>query len=228
MYIGFFGKGSYDLVIYLCTVLRNLQYKVLIADALGDDLFSFLYSSDTDIHEVITFKKIDFIRCRKDFSLSDIVSQHIQYDYVIVLSEYAKSQLNSFSYKYFVTDTRFINVMQMLEALKQMDKIDGIVFKDATESVSSEFIIKHILKDDYLTKLFDEKKVFSIKLDLINSNYYINMQYSGFSNYRNLSKDFVFVIKSIVRMISKKEKSAINKAISRAKEGVIFEHSILE
>ncbi len=239
MYVGFLGKGSYDLAIYLCTVLRNLQYKVLLADALGDDLFSFMYSTDSNNNnDIVTFKKIDFIKCGRNFTLSDNCSRYLEYDYVIVLSEHTIGQnmmthniVNhsvDYTYKYLVTDTRFINVTHMLEALKHMDKVDGIIFRDVTESVSSEFIIKHILKDDYLTKLYDEKKVFCIKDDLINSNYYINMQYSGFSSYKNLSKDFEFVIKDIVRTITNKEKGAINKALTRAKEGVIFEHSILE
>ena len=101
---------------------------------------------------------------------------------------------------------------------------------DVTEgSINVPYLLTYVLKDEYLIGLYEKKLVYTIPDDLTDREYRVSMQYGNFGEFRNLSPDFLEVLKIMAMEITGDKPGNVKLALKYAKEGKNIEkHNILE
>lgn len=216
-YIGILGKDAFDLTVYLSMVLKNLQYDVSVADISKKANF-FLYQQDSCAY---SYKNINFFRSDIPEAKSNIV---------LLLSDESSDEFNSLCESvYIVADNSYSMSEYIKKAIRRTGIISGVVFRDVTDNgITADYIIRHIIKDDYLIKLSEKGSIYQIADDDIDREYKIALGYEGITDFKRLSGDFLKTISDICGKITKKPAKLVEKALEKAKEGEIIEHSILE
>lgn len=217
VYIGILGKDAFDLTVYLSMVLKNLHYNVSVADiSKGANFFLFQQASCT-----YSYKNIDFYR-------NDI--SHYGSDIVLVLADEISEQIEALcGLFYIVTDNSYAGSQYLKAAIRQITDIEGVIFRDVTDNgITPEYIIRHIIKDDYLIRLSNSHRVYKISDDVIDREYKVALGYEGITDFKKLSGEYLKVLSEMALRISGKEPKAVEKALEKAKEGEIIEYSILE
>ena len=227
--IGILGYNTYDLAIYVSMVLKNLQYNIIVI-SVTEKLESIFNQQNSCNY--YSYKNIQFYKGKTIKScLEHIPTKSMEKaDYVLVLLDSLESHVATDFYKLFiVVDNSYYMTEYLKLIIRKLDSIDGIVFRDITDNgISSEFIIKHIIRDDYLWKLYQRGSVYQISDDIIDREYKISIEYEGITNFKNLSSDFLKAIENVVIKISGHGSKSVLRALTKAKEGLIFEHCILE
>lgn len=227
--IGILGYDTYDLAIYVSMVLKNLQYNVIVISVTKKSESIFNQQGSCNYY---SYKNIQFYKGKTIKSCLEHIPEKSmeKADYVLVLLDSLEDHMvDDFCKLFIVLDNSFYMTEYLKKTIRKLDSIDGIVFRDITDNgISSEFIIKHIIKDDYLCKLYQKGSIYQIGDDIIDREYKISIEYEGITNFKNLSDDFLKAIENIVINISRHDSKSVIKALLKAKEGLIFEHCILE
>lgn len=200
-------------------ILKNLQYGVSVAD-ITDRARFFLQRQDSCGY---SYKNIYFYK-------GELPNETGDGDCVFVLADEGSSGLYELCDRmYVVVDNSYGMSEYVKNILRGNSRIDGVIFRDITDNgITGQYIVKHIIKDDYLMKLFRAGCVYQIADDMIDREYKIAIGYEGISDFKNLSSGFLRVLSSVVQRITGEGARTVEKAIARAKEGEIFEYSILE
>lgn len=227
-YIGILGYDILDLTVYLSMVLKNLQYSIIVADMRrGEELLFFQQDSC-----IYSYKGIEFYRCKEDGDgLKSIPADALRdSDIVIVMGEKDNRAFEDLcDHIYVVADTSYRMSQDLKDIIRKGRKITGVIFRDVTDNgIDASYIIKHIIKDDYLFKILKAGNIYEIEDDIIDREYKIAMSYEGFTDFKNLSEDFLKVISDLTEKITDRRGKILEKALAKAKEGKIIEHSILE
>lgn len=222
--IGILGYDILDFSVYLSMILKNLQYDVIVADMthMENQLFNWQESCEN------SYKKIIF---HKGKSTDDYFgSFERERDIVIFLFDDEKdNMLLEMDKTFIITDNRYQSVMNMRNMVRSCEQLNGIIFRDITENgVNANYIIKQVLKDDYLVNLQKSGKVYEINDDIYDREYNISLQYDGITDFKHLSDKFIKSLHFVAREITAFESKLIEKAILKAKDGEIYEHCILE
>lgn len=217
-YIGILGYDTLDFSVYLSMVLKNLQYDIIVADISCRARFFFQQDScDYSYKDIYFFK-------------GDIKDLKTEADFILVLSD--KGQPSFFELcdnVYVVSDNSFGMSEYIKNVIRKSKKLDGVIFRDVTDNgITGQYVVNHIIKDDYLIKLMKKGYVYEIEDDAIDREYKISLSYEGISDFKRLSTGFSKVLKKIVQRITQAKEQDIDKALAKSKEGKIIEYSILE
>ncbi len=200
--------------------LKNLQYSISVADISGRSCLLINQQESC----VYSYKNISFYKG----NVTDEAAE--QSDYVIIMADTLDTAFEQMCDAIFVVvDNSYAMSVYLKEVIRSIAEITGIIFREVTDNgVNSEYIIKYVIKDDYLYKLMQNNCVYQIADDVIDREYKISMGYEGITHFKNLSGDFLRVISAIAVKVTGKDMKMVDKALGKAKEGEIIEHSILE
>lgn len=219
-YIGILGYDIFDLAVYLSMVIKNLQYNISVADI--SDRENLLQNQQKSC--IYSYKNIDFYR--GNFIKTDMN----KYDYVLILSEHCDDSLIRLCDSVFaVADNSYAMSEYLKAVIRGCESLSGVIFRDVTDNgIDSGYIVKHIIRDDYLFKLLRNGGVYEIKDDAIDREYKIALGYEGITDFKNLSGSFLKTLSAIALKITGEKEKLIKIALLKAREGKIIEHSILE
>lgn len=228
VYIGMCGSLTLDVAVYTGRTLNNLGHTVLIADFTESEGLHYLFSVSKNFP--INYQGIDYTK-----ETDNLWQEYTDnYDYVIVCVQEDIRQIGEyfFSYVYYVSDMEYKHMKNMIEQMKQNRLVSGVILRDMIqEGINAEYLIKYVFRDDYLFRLYAEKRFYQIIEDVFDNEYRIFMQYGDLHNFRRLSMAYLKVIEIIVMEITNMENKMIKKALKDAKEGKVVEkhkYSILE
>ena len=202
--IGFAGTDSYDLIIYLASMLTAAKRKILLSDNSCQKALTFCIPlSDVKVRNTreICYKGIDFLE-----DINQVPSE--EYDFV--LADYGNNikhmGLQGCDTLFLVTDTGLHNI-DVIEPL-------GIHFKNVYLLLRE---IPEGMKEEYIHKLLhvrglDEKKSYYFYLDDSDREAMAALQYNNSLSYRKLSPSVKFFIWDILQEVFKLKKDEIKLA----------------
>lgn len=224
--MGLYGKPGIDIAVYLGQILKNLERKVLIADLTEEKSLYYLFSVSQKF--LVNYGKVDYIG--EEFPV--YIKENTHYDIVILCMKDPVKQLVGLTVDvcYYITDTQYANLEAMQCSVRNGHRVSGIIVRDVTEgSINVPYLLTYVLKDEYLIGLYEKKLVYTIPDDLTDREYRVSMQYGNFGEFRNLSPDFLEVLKMMAMEITGDKPGNVNLALKYAKEGKNIEkHNILE
>lgn len=226
LYVGLCGILSIDMAVYLGQILNNLNRRVLIADLTGRQGLPFLFSGAEQFP--ITYRKVDYIGSEFHMYAED----NQQYDVILVCLNGNIRQLtgNRLSKLYYISDSDYTNLRQMLLEIRNARLVTGLIFRDMTDNgITASYLLKCVCMDDYLGRICAEGRVYEIPDDLVDREYRIAMQYGEFVDFRHLSSGYLRVLEKLALDITGCGQNLVKKAVKYAKEGkYIEEHHVLE
>lgn len=224
--MGLCGKLSIDVAVYLGQILKNLGKRVLIADLTESRGLYYLFSLSEKFP--ITYGKVDYM----NHTFHMYAKENEKYDIILICMEGNIRQIsgNRLSKIYYISDTQYSNVVSMIKEIRNARVVTGIIMRDITEgTISLSYLLKCVFCDEYLLKLYEQKRFYEIHDDLTDREYRLQMQYGNFGEFKHLSPEFIQVLKELVKDITGAEKKEINLSIKYAKEGKNIEkYNVLE
>lgn len=215
-----------DIAVYLGQILKNLQKKVLIADL--TESFGLYYLFSVSEKFPITYGGVDYVG--KQFQA--YAAENDGYDIIILCMEGNVRQIsgNRLSMIYYISNTKYSNFLSMINEVKKAKKVTGIIVRDITESgITVPYLLKFVFMDDFLIRLYQQNRFYSIRDDFADREYEISMQYGYFGEFKNLSADFLKALEEMTVEISGCLNKEVKLALKYAKEGKNIEkHNILE
>ena len=224
--MGLYGKPGIDIAVYLGQILKNLERKVLIADLTEEKSLYYLFSVSQKFP--VNYGKVDYIG--EEFPV--YIKENTHYNIVILcMKDLVKQPVGlTVDVCYYITDTQYANLKAMQCSVRNGHRVSGIIVRDVTEgSINVPYLLTYVLKDEYLIGLYEKKLVYTIPDDLTDREYRVSMQYGNFGEFRNLSPDFLEVLKIMAMEITGDKPGNVKLALKYAKEGKNIEkHNILE
>lgn len=217
-YIGILGYDTLDFSVYLSMVLKNLQYDIIVADISCRARFFFQQVSCDYSYRDIYFYKGNISGLNKEADFIFVLSHEVQSSFFELCDNVYVVSDNSFGMSEYIKDV-----------IRDSSKLDGVIFRDVTDNgVTGQYVVNHIIKDDYLIKLWKKGYVYEIEDDTIDREYKISLSYEGISDFKRLSSGFSRVLVKVAHRLTGAKEQDIEKALAKSKEGKIIEYSILE
>ncbi|MGL5381758.1 hypothetical protein [Clostridium sp.] len=207
--IGFFGKDTEDIMIYLATFLKKLDKSVSMIDLTGDLKFYF----EDDGQEVITLNDIDIFFNEEHF-------QEQEYDLILINFGYDnqfKSQLFETDLNFMVTDIQKKSILQLKEMLdKQQILREYIkVFRDIVDTKITKEYLDLILGSTHNT--IEEYFLYLNSNELENK---IKLQYYNEVDFKTLPQGFKQMLRGVVEKIEfEQDPKILAKKIKKIERG---------
>lgn len=213
--IGIFGCEQTDLCIYLASILENMKYRVLVIDNSFEQKMRFCIPRPDEKMNIITYKNIDYRSlCEHsqwkskdyDFTIVDLGSwpdekSMSDCDELICVLNCEKSEMEK--YRELVSHIRHPVSVLFRDFCKKYMSTGGIKKTFASENC---FLLEQLFvpfcEEDECSRLM--------------------MQFDGYRNFANLSREFEKVLFHLCKNISEQNYREVLSGVRRAKRGECF------
>ncbi len=213
--IGFVGIDKGDLLIYLASILCCLDYKVTIFDHSHKQLLQYCIPESEGDFDKITYRGVDyqFFKPVKEENYKD-------YDIILLdLGEWTTiEEINGLDHVYLVTDSSRYHMEKYIDLLIDLRKNVNIIFKNICNcKINKQYLIETMKRSKVLLG-----KTYEVRLDPLDYEYEIRMQYEPYQEFKELSKPYESLLCLIVTEITGLDMQRIKKAYNRARKGVTY------
>ncbi len=225
--IGIIGDENLDFILYLTSVLKNLNKNVAVIDEnKNKNYYKYLEYND-NLEKKVTYNDVDFY----------IDNASIIGDYDFYIENFNISDFNYEDKKLKHIYKKFLKYEVLILICKQdkllLDTYNSI-FNDIYENVNNIIVIENNIVD---CKIQPTKVIKELKLDIMNKvrdihaipfvekNIIstINLQYENKVSIKKLSKEYIESIKSVITYVYSDDEindKEIKKAINKSKKGI--------
>ncbi len=225
--IGVIGDENLDFILYLTSVIKNLDKKVAVRDSKKNLHYYNYVKYEDKFNKKLTYNDIDFyIDGKEVVGNYDIVLETFN----LVDFNYDEKQLTHIYNNINNYDVLILLSKQNKLLLDIYNKIIDEVYEKANNIIVFELDIvnckiepKNIVKElkiDELNKVRETHTVFLEEKNIVNK---INLQYGDKVYIKGLTKEYIDGIKSVVSYIFEEKEigdKEIKKAIAKSKKGV--------
>lgn len=222
---GIIGEPCHDFVIYLASIIQNLNRSVLVIDYTQNNSIVHSIINGDEFVGLIEYKNIDYIK--GGYNAVNTLEYDVVF-YVFSTGVSGESMKDSLENKeltegydeiFVITTMERNNIIKTAKFLLDIEYTSvHIIYRDMCESK---------IDQKYITMNFDLKsndriKNHFISLDIFDYEYRIRMEYEAYKEFKNLSEEYISFLKKIIRDLFDVSNKEINKAYSRAKRGQVF------
>lgn len=208
------GIDKQDLLIYLSSILCCLDYKVGVFDHSHKQLLQYCTPKSEGDFDKVTYRGVDY-----QFSKAVKSDDYEKYD--IILIDFGgwvnPENIGFLDDIYLVTDSTRYQIEKNIEILLGLEKKVNIIFKNICDcKINKNFLMENMKRRKVLLG-----KTYEVKLDSIDYEYEIRMQYEPYQEFRNLSREYETLLFLLITEITGVDIQRIKKAFNRARKGAI-------
>lgn len=209
---GFVGIDKYDIIMYLSSILVNLNKKVLLIDNSETAALTYCISIPESLNakkEVVSYKNIDFIRNQTKENFED------RYDYILIDFGFKNhyQEIYECDNLVIVTDIQQHNMNRLLE-LKGYTNEAHLVIKevDRTENIMQ-------VKNLFCQQNINIKNCYYLRYDSVDQSNNYTLQYGKSIKVKTLSFEYKYFLKELAVSLIDINKSEYSQAFKRLKRG---------
>lgn len=213
--IGIFGWEQTDLCIYLASILENMRYHVLVIDNSTDQKMDCCIPRPEAELNIVNYKGVDY---RFLVPYEEWTAQ--EYDFVIVDmgGKPRVEELSVCEEIFLVTGCDYVCIRKYRELMLQMKKPMAVIIRNYQREMMME---KQIVKQLEEENCFVMEHYF-LPSDPWDESRRIAMQYQGYRDCRDLSREFEKLLFHLGCMLAQQGYRAVLAGISRAKKGECY------
>lgn len=210
--IGVLGADSADLCIYLASLLKNLDYTLLLVDDSGKRNLMHCIPQPKEALTVINYQGVDY----EEMVFKDELCQR-DYDFILVhMSEFpSKQELAPFEELFLVCGCERIELERCQSFIQQALVPVNVVLRGICgEKITGKYWFQMLERQNPFVM-----ERFCIRLDEMDESYRIEMQYDYFKQFEQLSGGYQKVLIRIGLLLTGKKRNAVVRALAKAKRG---------
>lgn len=213
--IGIFGCEQTDLCIYLASILENMRNRVLVIDNSFEQKMRFCIPRPNENMNIVTYKNVDYTTlCERSLWNKE------GYDFTIVdLGNWPdEKSMSDCDELICALNCEKCEIEKYRELLLHLEHPVSILFRDFCKNYMSTEKIKKILEEENCFVLDQMFLPFSEADECCR----LLMQFEGYRNFANLSREFEKVLFHLCRNISGQDYKEVLMGVRRAKRGECF------
>lgn len=216
---GFFGTPSYDLIIYLASILNNLGAHVLVIDySQKQDVMS-CYVEPDDRIEFFQYKDVDYA---SNLKLSSIES--LEYQYIFVYQDEPVRERIPYDGLFVISDLGKSSLKRAGDFIREYDgKVQFIIRDFCSDKLNKQYILREYLEVDI--NILDYN---IIELDYYDYSYRIAMTHEYYQGFRHISKKYKWCLLRMVEWMASPSGKSLYRAYRWAERGKCIGSSVLE
>ena len=210
--IGIYGCEQTDICIYLGSILENMRCRVLIIDNSFEQKMRFCIPRPDEAMNTVTYKNVDY-----QTQIGSILWKNGEYDYTIVnLGRWPDEENLSWCNELVCVITCEKYELEKYKELVAGTKVPtSLLFRNFCRSYMSMKGFRQFYPDD---NCFIQERLF-LPFSEEDECSRLMMQYDGYRNFLNLSKEFEKALIHLCRTITEREFRDITQGLRRAKKG---------
>jgi hypothetical protein len=189
--------------------------------------------------EPIHYKGVDYVSRNNNKFGSELNSDDAmfqQYDFILILTDIRDAVANKEKLRveqdypmlmqnlkntFIITDSKRNHMEGTVEFINHYNKAVSVIIRDICDSkLNMEYYINTYFDKQLITKRY------SLPLDEVDYEYRIRIEYEGFQEFRNISKEYQALLIHIINEMVEADEKEVKKAFQRAKKGVVHESGI--